>query len=106
MCCFWIVVSMKPLRCIRKSTTICPLQRNPLKNANWDVVEFQTLIQQNLKQPYDEELNYLNPVMVTPQVLMTVKGSVQGMATKVKAYLRNLFKKRRTAASRACVNAV
>lgn len=76
-----------------------------LKNANWDVVEFQTLLQQaqNLKQAYEEELSYLNPAMVTPQVLRRVKGSVRGMATEAKAYLRNLFKKRRTAATHVLV---
>ena len=57
----------------------------------------------NLKQAYEEELSYLNPVMVTPQVLRRVKGSVRGMATQAKAYLRNLFKKRRTAATHVLV---
>ena len=75
-----------------------------LKNANCDV-EFQTLLQQaqNLEQAYEEELSYLNPAMVTPQVLRRVKGSVRGMATETKAYLRNLFKKKRTAATHVFV---
>ena len=76
-----------------------------LKNANWDVVEFQTLLQQaqNLKQAYEEELSYLNPVVVTPQSLRIIKGSVRGMATEAKSYLRNLFKKKRTAATHVLV---
>ena len=70
--------------------------RGTLKNANWNVAEFQTLLQQaqNLKQAYEEELSYLNPVMVTAQVLRRVKGPVRGMATQAKACLNNLFKKR------------
>ena len=92
----------------RKKYNYLSTPEESLKNANWDVVEFQTLLQQaqNLKQAYKEELHYLNPAMVTPQVLKTVKGSVRGMATEAKPYLRNLFKKRRTAATCACVNAV
>ena len=38
--------------------------------------------------------------MVTPQALRTAKG---GIATKAKSYLRNLFKKRRTAATHVLV---
>ena len=76
-----------------------------LKNANWDVVEFQTLLQQaqNLKQAYDEELSYVNPVVVTPQGLRVVKGSLRGMGPEAKSYLCNLFKKKRTAATHVLV---
>lgn len=36
-----------------------------LKNANWNVVEFQTLLQQaqQLKGAYEEQLGYLNPAL-------------------------------------------
>ena len=76
-----------------------------LKNANWDVVEFQSLLQQaqKLKQAYEEELSYPNPAVATPQGFRVVKGSVRGMATEARSYLHNLFKKKRTAATHVLV---
>ena len=76
-----------------------------LKNANWNVVEFQTLLQQAqlLKQAYEAELSQLNPLMVTPQDLRVVTTSLTGMAGDAKSYLRNLFKKKRTAATHVLV---
>lgn len=76
-----------------------------LKNANWDVVEYQTLLQQSqtLKQAYEAELSHLNPAVMTPQDLRAVKASVRGLASDAKTYLRNIFKKRRTAATHVLV---
>lgn len=76
-----------------------------LKNANWDVVEYQTLLQQSqtLKQAYEAELSHLNPAVVTPQDLRAVKAAVRGLASDAKTYLRNIFKKRRTAATHVLV---
>lgn len=76
-----------------------------LKNANWDVVEYQTVLQQSqtLKQAYEAELSHLNPAVMTPQDLRAVKASVRGLASDAKTYLRNIFKKRRTAATHVLV---
>ena len=76
-----------------------------LKSANWNVVEFQTLLQQAqlLKQAYEVELNNINPATVSPEVLRGVKGSLRAMSSEGKSYLRNLFKKKRCAASHVLV---
>lgn len=76
-----------------------------LKNSNWNVIEFQTLLQQAqlLRQAYEAELNNLHPAPVTPDLFRAVKGFLQALASQVKSYLRNLFKKMRTAATHVLV---
>lgn len=76
-----------------------------LKSANWNVVEFQTLLQQVqlLKQAYEAELVNLNPAIVNPAVMRRVKGSLLGMTSEAKGYLRNLFKKKRIGATHVLV---
>jgi len=74
-----------------------------LKNANWNVVEFQTLLQQaqQLKGAYEEQLGYLNPAL--PHDLQAIRTSLRGLAADSKSYLRNLFKKKRVAATHILV---
>ena len=57
-----------------------------LKSANWNVVEFQTLLQQAhlLKQAYEAELVNLNPAIVSPAVTRVVKGSLHRLVTEAK----------------------
>ena len=76
-----------------------------LQNANWDVVEYQTLLRQSqtLKEGYEAELSHINPAVMTPQDLRAVKASVRGLASEAKTYLHNVFKKRRTAATHVLV---
>ena len=89
----------------RKKFTNPSTAEETLKNANWNVVEFQTLLQQAqlLKQAYEAELSLLNPVVVRPADVRVVKTSLRGMAGDAKGYLRNLFKKKRTAATHVLV---
>ena len=89
----------------RKKFTNPSTAEETLKNANWNVVEFQTLLQQAqlLKQAYEPELRQLNPAVVRPQDLRVVKTSLRGMAGDAKSYLRNLFKKKRTVATHVLV---
>ena len=89
----------------RKKFTNPSTAEETLKNANWNVVEFQTLLQQAqlLKQAYEPELRQLNPAVVRPQDLRAVKTSLRGMTGDAKSYLRNLFKKKRTAATHVLV---
>lgn len=74
-----------------------------LKNANWNVVEFQTLLQQaqELKEAYEEQLSYLNPAV--PHDLQAIRTSLRGLVSEAKSYLRNLFKKKRVAATHVLV---
>lgn len=74
-----------------------------LKNANWNVVEFQTLLQQaqQLKGAYEGQLGYLNPAL--PHDLQAIRTSLRGLAADSKSYLRNLFKKKRVAATHILV---
>lgn len=74
-----------------------------LKNANWNVVEFQTLLQQaqELKGSYEEQLSSLNPAV--PHNLQAIKNSLRGLVGDAKSYLRNLFKKKRVAATHVLV---
>lgn len=76
-----------------------------LKNSNWNVVEFQTLLQQAqlMEQAYESELTNLGPAPVSADVFRRVKGSLRAMATQAKSYLRDLFKKMRTAATHVLV---
>ena len=76
-----------------------------LKSANWNVVEFQTLLQQAqlLKQSYEAELSNINPATFTPEVLRGIEGSLRAMGSEGKSYLRNLFKRKRCAASHVLV---
>ena len=76
-----------------------------LKNANWNVVEFQTLLQQAqfLKGVYEEQLACLNPAVYLPRHMLTIRTSLRGLVKEVKVYLRNLFKKKRIAATHVLV---
>ena len=76
-----------------------------LKNSNWNVVEFQTLLQpaHMIEQAYESELTNLGLAPVSADMLRCVKGSLQAIATQAKSYLRNLFKKMRTAATHMLV---
>ena len=71
-----------------------------LKNANWNVVEFRTLLQraQFLKGVYEEQLACLNPAVYLHRHMLTIRTSLRELVKEVKVYLRNLFKKKRIAA--------
>lgn len=74
-----------------------------LKSANWNIVEFQTLLQQaqQLKGAYEEQLSYLNPAV--GHDLGAIRTSLRGLVSEAKTYLRNLFKKKRIAATHVLV---
>ena len=76
-----------------------------LKNANWNVVEFQTLLQQAqmLKIAYEEQLSCLNPAVFVPLGMQSIMASLRALVQPAKSYLRNLFKKKRTAATHILV---
>ena len=76
-----------------------------LKNANWNVVEFQTLLQQAqfIKEAYEEQLACLDPAVYLPRHMLTIRTSLRGLVKEVKGYLRNLFKKKRIAATHVLV---
>ena len=56
-----------------------------------------------MEQAYEAELLNLGPAPVCADVFRCVKGSLRAMATQAKSYLRNLFKKMRTAATHMLV---
>ena len=72
-----------------------------LKNCNWEVVEFQTLLQdaQALKVLFEDCLSVLHPDTATQRQMLTCKTLLKDNSSKVFGYLRNLYKKKRTAAS-------
>lgn len=74
-----------------------------LKSANWNVVEYQTLLQQaqELKGTYEVQLGYLNPAV--PLDIQAIRTSLRGLVAQAKNYLCNLFKKKRTAATHVLV---
>ena len=76
-----------------------------LKNANWSVVEFQTLLQQAqfLKGVYEDQLACLNPAVYLPCHMLAIRTSLRGLVKEMKGYLRNLFKKKRIAATHVLV---
>ena len=74
-----------------------------LKSANWNVVEYQTQLQQaqELKGTYEVQLGYLNPAV--PLDIQAIRTSLRGLVAQAKNYLCNLFKKKRTAATHVLV---
>ena len=74
-----------------------------LKNANWEVVEYQTLSQQaqSIIATLETVLATLNPTTCTDQVFQ--RGIVSLKDLKIDLYLKNLFKKKRTSASHVLV---
>lgn len=74
-----------------------------LKSANWNVVEYQTLLRQaqELKGTYEVQLGYLNPAV--PLDIQAIRTSLRGLVAQAKNYLCNLFKKKRTAATHVLV---
>ena len=76
-----------------------------LKNANWNVVEFQTLLQQAqlLKGSYEEQLSYLDPAVFEPRHIQAIRTVLKRLGKEMKCYLRNLYKKKRTAATHILV---
>ena len=74
-----------------------------LKSANWNFVEYQTLLQQaqEIKGTYEVQLGYLNPAV--PLDIQAIRTSLRGLVAQAKNYLQNLFKKKRTAATHVLV---
>ena len=74
-----------------------------LKNANWEVVEHQTLLQQaqSLSTTLETVLASLNPTTCTNRLFLQARAIVKVL--KVEQFLRNLSKKERTAASHVLV---
>ena len=71
-----------------------------LKDCNWDVVEYQTLLQdaqsiQSICEKYEKEL----AIGCSEHLLKTCKAMLKDSTPKIKAYTRDLFKKKRAAAS-------
>lgn len=77
----------------------CP--EETLKDANWEVVEFQTLLQQSqeLHQEMENALANIADVNQAERVLPVVHD----LAASSFLYLRNIFKKKRTAATHVLV---
>ena len=74
-----------------------------LKNANWEVVEHQTLLQQaqSLSTTLETVLASLNSTKCTNRLFLQARAIVKDL--KVEQFLRNRFKKKRTAASHVLV---
>lgn len=71
-----------------------------LKDCNWDVVEYQTLIEdaQAIKSTCEQSKKEL-VLGCNEHQLKTCKALLKDATPKIKAYTRDLFKKKRTAAS-------
>ena len=80
----------------RKNFTNPCTPEETLKNANWNVVEIQILLQQVqlLKQVYEAELSQLNPAVVRPQDLRVVKHLSEAWLVMQKATFRTYSRRR------------
>ena len=80
----------------------CP--EETLKHANWEVIEFQTLLQQSqeLKFKYEDILPNLAQDG-NRGALNLIRLTIKDLATSTQKYLRNLFKKKRTPATHVMV---
>lgn len=72
-----------------------------LKELNWDVVEHNTLLQQS--QLLCETVNMTLESASSDELQETTAATIQKLAVKIKAYLCDIYKKRRTAASHVLV---
>ena len=77
----------------------CP--EETLKEANWEVIEFQTLLQQSqeLKLKYEDIL----PNLAQDGNRGSLRIAVKDLAGSTQKYLRNLLKKKRTPATHVMV---
>ena len=80
----------------------CP--EETLKEANWEVIEFQTLLQQSqqLKLKYEDILPNLAQDG-NRAALNLIRITVKDLAGSTQKYLRNLYKKKRTPATHVMV---
>ena len=71
-----------------------------LKDCNWDVVEYQTLLQdaQAIKSTCEKGINEL-AVCCDERKFKSCKAMLKDNASNIKAYTRNLFKKKWAAAT-------
>lgn len=71
-----------------------------LKDSNWDVVEYQTLLQdaEAIRATCENSINELAPCC-DERKFKSCKAMLKDNASKIKIYTRNLFKKKRAAAS-------
>jgi len=76
-----------------------------VKNANLNVVEFQTLLQQAqfLKGAYEEQVACLNTAVYLLHHMLNIRISLRRLVKEVKGYFHNLFKKKRIAATHVLV---
>ena len=76
-----------------------------LKNANWEVVEHETLLEeaQSLKIIYERCIGMLDPNTWNERQRVSCKATLKDSRTKGSEYLRNLFKKKRVAADHIVV---
>ena len=77
-----------------------------LKEASWEVIEFQTLLQQSqeLKSKFEDALPNLDPNANTHRgALNLLRITIKDLAVSAQKYLRNLFKKKRTPATHVMV---
>ena len=77
----------------------CP--KETLKEASWEVIEFQTLLQQSqeLKSRFENALPSLHPNREAGRgVLNLLRITVKDLASSSQKYLQNVFKKKRTPA--------
>ena len=77
----------------------CP--QETLKEANWEVVEYQILLQQSqeLHQEFENLLTSLADMTQAAAIIPTIHN----LATSSIVYLRSIFKKKRTAATHVLV---
>ncbi|KAK3716248.1 hypothetical protein QZH41_018049, partial [Actinostola sp. cb2023] len=77
-----------------------------LKNLNWEVIEYQTLLEQNqeLKPEYEELLSHLGPSANSNMQVLGV--CLTNLHPEITKYLRNLFKKKRSPATHVLVTMI
>ena len=77
----------------------CP--EEVLKEANWEVIELQTLLQQS--QELKLKCEDILPNLAQDRIGGVVRLTIRNLAENTQKYLRNLFKKKRTAATHVMV---
>ena len=72
-----------------------------LKESSWEVVEYQTLLQQS--QQFATDFQHALSTIASSTINQVMKVKIDDLASKRSQYLRNLYKKKRTGATHVVV---
>lgn len=80
----------------------CNCPESVLKDASWDVVEYQTLLQQS--QKFVADFEHMLTLLSVNEVCKATRCSVESLSAQYMVFLKNYYKKKRTSLSHVVVS--